>query len=161
MADLELRAAVTPVEAAVAVAVIGEDPFDGDAALREPRDGAVEERDAVRRVLTAGELAVRESGVRVDRSMDMGVATTTRTRRCAATKLLMAASVRDTSEFLHVDMDQLAAAGGLDPADHSTGWAVHPPQPVHAVTDQHAMHRRRRDPNDPGESRRSELSRLT
>jgi hypothetical protein len=54
--DVELGAAVAPVEAAIAGPVVGEDLFDRDALVGEPRDGAVQERDAVLHVSSAAVL---------------------------------------------------------------------------------------------------------
>ena len=54
--DAQFAASVLPCVAAVAVAVVGQDPFDCDAALGEPGHGTVQERDAVDGVFRAGEL---------------------------------------------------------------------------------------------------------
>ena len=54
--DAQFVASVLPCVAAVAVAVVGQDPFDCDAALGEPGHGTVQERDAVDGVFCAGEL---------------------------------------------------------------------------------------------------------
>ena len=50
--------------------------------------------------------------------------------------------------------------GRLDPSDHPARRPVHPTQPVHAMTDQHPMHRRGRDTNDARQSGRTEPARL-
>ena len=47
----------------------------------------------------------------------------------------------DPAQFLHIDMDQFAAMVSVDTSDHASGWAVHPCQPVHAVTAQHPIDR--------------------
>src|SRR5688572_24235383 len=41
-------------------------------------------------------------------------------------------------------MGELAAVGGLDPADHLAREPVHPLQPVQAVTNEHGVHCRGR-----------------
>ena len=54
--DAEFVAAVAPGVAAVADAVVGEDPFDADAVISEPGHGSVQEGNAIGGVLDAGEL---------------------------------------------------------------------------------------------------------
>src|SRR5690606_12036453 len=63
-------------------------------------------------------------------------------------------------ELLDVDVDQLAAAGGLDAAHRPPRRAVHPCQPVQPVTHQHPVHRRSRHPDDPRETCRAESAGL-
>src|SRR5690606_11220685 len=65
---------------------------------------------------------------------------------------LVATAIGHAGELLHVDVDQLAATGRLDPADHPTGRAVQPGQPVDAVADQDPVHRRGRNTDDPGQA---------
>jgi hypothetical protein len=61
----------------------------------------------------------------------------------------VAAAVGHAGELLDVDVDQFAATAGLDASDHPAGRTVHPAQLVHAVADQHPMHRRGGHPDDP------------
>src|SRR5690606_3270949 len=154
--DAELGATLAPEDGAVAVAVVGEDPLDRDALLGEPGDGTIEEGDAVGGVLGAGELAVREPAVGVDRGVDVGVAEPLLAHRPVAgagpAELLVPAAWWHPGELLDVDVDQLAAAGGLDAAHRPPRRAAHPCQPVQPVTHQHPVHRRSRHPDDPGET---------
>ena len=99
-----------PWAAAVAVAVVGQEPFDGDATFGEPPDRSLEERDAVNGVLGASELGIRESAVGVDRSMDVRVADPLVEHRRGATMDTMAPTGWDPSEFLHVDVHELPGA---------------------------------------------------
>lgn len=160
MADPELGATGGPVAGAVAGAVVREDPFDGDPPSGEPGDRPVRERDTVRSVLDAGELRIGQPRVGVDRGVDVGVTDSLATTGLFAAELLVAPARWDPGEFLHVDVDQLAAAAGLDAADHPSDRTVHPRQPVHPVPDQDPMDRRRRDPDDAGETGRAELAGL-
>jgi hypothetical protein len=54
---------------------------------------------------------------------------------------LPAATVRDPTEFLDINIDKFARPVSVYPADHPTGRAVHPRQAVHTVTAQNRVHR--------------------
>ena len=98
----------------------------------------------------AGELADATGGI--DGGVDVGVAAASWTGLGAAAEFAVTAAIRDPGQLLDVDVNQLTAPAGLDPADHPPGGTVHPSQPVHAVTDQDPMHRRGRHPHDPAEA---------
>ena len=66
MRDAELGAEITPSEAAIAVAVIGEHAFDRDVVESEPAVGAFEEAGAAHGVFGVEDLAVSDSAVRID-----------------------------------------------------------------------------------------------
>lgn len=74
MSDAQFGAALRLGVAAVVAAVVGQDPFDGDATFGEPGHSPVEERDEVDGVLDAGELAAGRPGVGVDDGVDVVVA---------------------------------------------------------------------------------------
>src|SRR3954449_13386527 len=63
--------------------------------------------------------------------------------------------------LLHVDVDQLTAAGGVDPADDPARRAVHPSELVHSVAHEDPVHRRGRNTDDPGKPGRTQLAGLT
>ena len=58
-----------PGVGAVAAAVVGQDPFDGDSAIGEPRDGAFQGADCGGGLLVRADLDVGKSGVVVDDGM--------------------------------------------------------------------------------------------
>jgi hypothetical protein len=159
--DAELGAAVAPFVTAVADAVVGQYAFDGDVVRGEPRDRSLQELDAVVGVLDSGELAVRESGVRVDRGVNMGVATASVSHRWLPAVELVTTAIRHTSEFLDVNVEDFTAATRLDPSDHSPGRAVHPTQPIQAVSHENSMHRRCGHPHDPAQASGPQLAGLT
>ena len=74
VSDAQFGAALRPGVAAVVAAVVGQDPFDGDATFGEPGHSPVEERDEDDGVLDAGELAAGRPGVGVDDGVDVVVA---------------------------------------------------------------------------------------
>jgi hypothetical protein len=81
--------------------------------------------------------------------VDVGVAEPGPVLGDRSSELLVAAAVGHAGELLDVDVDQFAAAAGLDAADHPAGRPVHPTQLVHSMADQHPVHRRRWHPDDP------------
>jgi hypothetical protein len=74
VSDAQFGAALRLGVAAVVAAVVGQDPFDGDATFGEPGHSPVEERDEDDGVLDAGELAAGRPGVGVDDGVDVVVA---------------------------------------------------------------------------------------
>jgi hypothetical protein len=110
VSDGQLGAQVTPGPTAVAVAVVGQDPFDVDALFGEPRDRPVEEGDTVGGLLGAGELAVGQPRLRVDGGADVGVAALgpVGSLHClgAAAELAVPAAFGDPGQSLDINVDQ-------------------------------------------------------
>src|SRR5205809_898108 len=73
--DIELGAERGPGVAAVADTVIGEDAFDAHTMVGEPCVRATEKPGATFSVFGGQDLAIRDAAVRVDRGVDMVVAT--------------------------------------------------------------------------------------
>ncbi len=164
MGQSELAAAVGPGVAAITVAVVGQDPLDGDALGGEPGDGPSEERDGVCGVLRAGELAVGEPRVGIDGGMDVGVAaagSATSLGLGCPSQHLVATAGRHPGKLLHVDVDQLAAAVSLDVADRPPSGAVHPAQPGDAMTNQDPVHGGGRHPHNAPKTGWTELARTS
>ena len=102
---------------AVAGAVVGQDPFDGDAAGFEIGVGAFPEPGRGLLLLIGQDLGVGEPGVVIDGVVQERVARSP-VRRGAGlvpvaggpAEAAVAAAVRDPSEFLDVDVDQVPGA---------------------------------------------------
>ena len=71
--DAELGAGVAPGERSVTGAVVGQDSFDSDAVVGEPRDGAVEDADSGFGLLVSTDLDVGDSGVVIDDRVEEGL----------------------------------------------------------------------------------------
>jgi hypothetical protein len=141
LSDAQFGAALRPGVAAVVAAVVGQDPFGGDATFGEPGHSSVEERDEVDGVLDADELDAGEPGVGVDDGVDVAATQAGPVvGRCMATLLVFAAG-RDAGQFLDVDVDQFAATAGLDSSDHPPAGVVHPLETVNTVTNQNPVGR--------------------
>src|SRR5207237_3931151 len=110
-----------------------------------------------------GDLAIREAAVRVDRGVDVVVSDTRLgVVYDVATAMHAPAAARwDTTEFLDVDVDELAGMVCVDPANHAPGRPVHPRKSVQAMATQDPMHRRRRHSNNAGNASWSKLATLT
>ena len=65
-ADAELNAGVAPSERAIRRSVVGEDAFDGDAAISEPGDRTLENTDRGGSLLVLTDLDVSDPGVIID-----------------------------------------------------------------------------------------------
>ena len=96
-------------------------------------------------------LALVHTGPELPAGIDTGIRLATTDARAAHASVIE----------LGLDAGELSGPGGLDPSDHPTGRAVHPPQPITAMTDQYAMHGRRRNIHDARPPCRTELAGLT
>lgn len=104
---------------------------------------AGQEARAGRGFLVAVDLAVGEAGVVVDGGVDVVEAHPASGGPAGlAAQGLVAATVGDMAELLHVDVDEFAGAVAFVAADHLAGGPVHERQPVQAVADQDAVHGR-------------------
>src|SRR5579864_6354359 len=68
-----------------------------------------------------------------------------------------AAAIWNSTEFLDIDMDQVAGVFVLVAADDLAGRAIHPTQPVEVPAHQHAMHGRRGQVQPDGDTDGTEL----
>src|SRR3954470_3080800 len=68
-----------------------------------------------------------------------------------------AATIRDPTQLLDVDVDELTGPGRGDPSDHPPGGWIHRAELVQALTDQHPMHRRGMHLHDARDTRRPQL----
>src|SRR6266566_2661152 len=104
--DAELCAGGRPSVRAVAVAVVAEDAFDGDAAVAVPAEGAAEEGDAIGGALARQQLCVGQARVVIDREVQVLPAGVTVAREPVAMDAL--ADRPETAELLDVDVNELA-----------------------------------------------------
>jgi len=111
--------------------------------------------------LVAQDLHVGQSGVVIDRGVQVVVAASTRvgpTIGGASGPALgpVTAILGDPAELLGVQVDQVAGPWVLVAADRPAGWAVQPGQPVHSVADQDAVHGGGRQTKPGGDAGRAE-----
>src|ERR1700730_6361053 len=160
MPHRELGAEVTPSVAAVPVAVVGQDAFDGDAERSEPGVGASQERDARVDGFAVEDLAVRDTAVRVDGGMDVVVADgcVAGMGDVAAAVCPPATAVGDAAQLLHIDVDELTGPAGLDAADHPSRRAIEGPQLMQSLAAKHPMDRRGVHLQHPGDASRAQFA---
>ena len=103
----------------VAGAVVGEDPFAGDAVCSEPGDGAVPEPDRGGGLFVVVDLGVDEPGAVINGGVDVAVADLFEPFVVvgAASMKPPAAAVGNATDLLDVDVDQLAGALALVAVD--------------------------------------------
>ena len=107
--DGELGAKITPSEALVSGAVVGEDTFDGHVVECEPVVRAFEEAGAADGVFGVQDLAVGDAAVRIDGGMYVVVADRVPglMRGVAATVGPSTATVGDPAELFDIDVHEL------------------------------------------------------
>ena len=107
-------------------------------------------------LLIGEDLAVGQAGAVIDRGVDVAVpgprAGLTSGR---AAEGLVPAAVGDVAEFLDVDVDQVTRRLVFGAANHVSGGAVGPGQPVEPVADQNPVHGGRVQTQQAGDTRRS------
>ena len=125
--DAQLGAGVAPEVGPVGGAVVGQDAFDGDAAVGEPGDRAAQDPDRGGGLLVVVDLDVGDPGVVVDDGVQVGGAdqrvadlACAPVRSAVAGPVLVAllaadvapaAAVGDVAELLDVDVDQRRRGG--------------------------------------------------
>ena len=70
-----------------------------------------------------------------------------------------AAPVRDPTQFLDVDVDELAGPARVDAPDDAPRWTIEDAELVESLAHEHAMHRRGMHLHDPADTSRAELLR--
>ncbi len=148
-------------------AVVGQDPFDGDAAVGEPGHGAAQDaRWRSRRSRRRGSRRRRPGSGRRSRCARTRAHQRVAVTCCAACRAVAArfvspwlaadeapaAAVGDVAELLDIDVDQRPGMVVLVAADRFTGGPVDMGQPVEPAPDQDLVHRRG---GDPGTGRRA------
>jgi hypothetical protein len=156
-----LPAGIAPGVGAVAAAVIGEDAFDGHAAVCEPGNRSLQDTDGGLALLVRTDLDVCDPGVVVDdgvqeRGADQGSVVVSPVAGSAGGLLLvvrallasdeaMAAAVGDVAELGDVDVDQRARVRVLVATDRFTGDSVDMAESVDPAAHQDRVHGRSRD----------------
>src|SRR6266566_3627346 len=135
--DAELCAGGRPSVRAVAVAVVAEDAFDGDAAVAVPAEGAAEEGDAIGGALARQQLCVGQARVVIDREVQVLPAGVTVAREPVAMDAL--ADRPETAELLDVDVNELARPLALVADDRAPCRSR---QPRDAIAAEHLPHGR-------------------
>jgi len=158
--DPELGAGVSPEAGLVGGAVVGEDAFNGDPAVGEPRDCPQDNADSGDGGLVVVDLGIGDAGMVVDHRVDERHAEEFVTLPAAggpggcATILAaldpadvsMTAAVRDVADLLHVDVDQGAGFLVLVATHYLAGADVDVAKPVEAAARQHGVDGRCRHP---------------
>ena len=112
--------------------VVTDDAFDLHAQSSVERDRALQDSRCGRAFLIVVDLRVGDAGVIVDHGVDVVVAEASLAGRTfAATVKPPSSSVRDTTELLHVDVEQRAGMVVLVAADRFAGGPVDMAEPVH------------------------------
>jgi hypothetical protein len=145
---------VVEVAAAVAAAVVGQDPFDGDAMAGEEDGGSSPELGGGDTELVGEDFAVGDAGVGVDGGVhegvtDLGAAVAAPFGGAAVDP--PAATAWDPADLLDVDVDELAGPGRLDASHRLAGDAVEMVEAIHAVSGQDAVDGRGVHPDDAGD----------
>ena len=129
----------------VAGAVVGDDSFAADPMGGEPGNSAVPERGGGRCLLVVEDLGVDEPAAVIERGVDVAVASSGPAvmSGVAATVELPAAAVRDGSDLLDVDVDQLTWLFPLVAHDRLAAGPVTAVQAAAAGGVEDRLHRRR------------------
>ncbi|KWU67907.1 hypothetical protein AWW71_29450, partial [Bacillus cereus] len=156
--DVQFGAGVATCVGDVGAAVVGEHPFDGDAAFGEPGDRALQDPDRGDGFLIGADRGVGEPGVVVDDGVHepgpeswFGVLAPSRVGGGDPVGAALGdahepvpAAVRDIAEFGHVDVDQRTRIGVFVATDRLSGGTIQVGKPVQPASHQHRVDRRGR-----------------
>ena len=144
--------------ASVAAAVVRQDAFDGDVVRGEEGSRASPEVGGGRALLIGEDFGVCEAAVAVDRRVhervaDLGAMPSS--SFVGAAVHTPAATFGDPTEFLDVDVHELAWAGHFHAPNRCSGHPVEMIESIEGVADEHPVDGRRRHVHDPRDPRRS------
>jgi len=166
--DVRLGASISPGMGFVGRAVIGENPFDGDAAGSEPRDCPAQHSDRCRDRFVVVGLGMGNPGAVVDdgvherltdqRPTVPAAAAAASGRSPVPVALLSAdepvpAAVGDVAELGHIDVDHHPGLVVLVTAHYLTGALIDAMQPVQPASHQYCVDGRGRHPQLSSRSR--------
>lgn len=145
----------------VAEGIVGEYFADRYTVVAEPFGDSVQESRCGGVFIVGMRFDVSDPGVVIDSDMEVVVADPT-VLGCLGVTVpspdLPSSAVRDTGQFLHIDMQQLSRPGPFITPDRSPGGPIDPIETVQPHPAQHLVDRRTRDPRHPRDPMRPPAS---